>query len=91
VNYLTVKNKNGLYKVYYAEGRMNKNKLSILVVQGLDIFISYDKEGYVSLSTDGYKPKHDKLVKFIDTLKSLQDEDDLECQEMLNNYVPGFR
>jgi len=49
-------------------------------VKTVQIYVERDKEGYLSLSTDGYLPGGD-LDKIIKILRDAQDEDDREADE----------
>ena len=46
-------------------------------VRTVQIYIEKDKDGYISLSTDGYLPG-DRLDEIIEILRAAQDEDDRE-------------
>ncbi len=47
------------------------------------VYIDRDKEGYVSLSTDGHLESGD-LDRIISALQALQDDDDREYESILN-------
>ena len=47
------------------------------------VYIDRDKEGYVSLSTDGHLNSGD-LNRIISALRKLQDDDDREYESILN-------
>ena len=49
-------------------------------VKAVQIYIEKDKDGYLSLSTDGYLPGGE-LDKIIKILRDAQDEDDLAADE----------
>ena len=49
-------------------------------VRAVQIYIEKDKEGYISLSTDGYLPGC-RLDEIIHILRSAQDEDDRAADE----------
>jgi len=61
-----------------------RGKMTTMVVKQLKVHVTTDKEGYVSLSTDGFKPDHPHWVRFMEYLRAGQDEDDLELQGMHN-------
>jgi len=44
-------------------------------VRTVQIYIEKDKDGYISLSTDGYLPG-DRLDEIIEILRAAQDDDD---------------
>jgi hypothetical protein len=46
-------------------------------VRTVEIYIEKDKDGYISLSTDGYLPG-DRLDEVIKILRAAQDDDDRE-------------
>ena len=47
------------------------------------VYIDRDKEGYVSLSTDGLLDTGD-LERIVSALRTLQDDDDREYESILN-------
>ena len=49
-------------------------------VKTVQIYVEKDKEGYLSLATDGYLPGGD-LDKIIKILRDAQDDDDREADE----------
>ena len=49
-------------------------------VRAVQIYVEKDKDGYLSLSTDGYLPGGE-LDKIIKILRDAQDEDDREADE----------
>ena len=49
-------------------------------VKAVQIYVEKDKDGYLSLSTDGYLPGGE-LDKIIKILRDAQDEDDREADE----------
>ena len=49
-------------------------------VRSVQIYVEKDKDGYLSLSTDGYLPG-DRLDEIIKILRDAQDDDDREHDE----------
>ena len=47
------------------------------------VYVERDKEGYVSLSTDGY-PDIEQLKPIIAALRALQTDEDREYEAMMN-------
>ena len=54
--------------------------MTTIHVKGIQIFIDRDKEGFVSLSTDGHLGS--RMDPIIAAIRSLQDDDDREMDEM---------
>jgi hypothetical protein len=50
-------------------------------VRAVQIYVEKDKEGYLSLATDGY-PAGGGLDEIIKILRAAQDKDDLEMDSM---------
>lgn len=46
------------------------------------VYVERDKEGYISLSTDGYT--REAIQPLLDALRSLQTDDDRECEAVMN-------
>lgn len=46
------------------------------------VYVERDKEGYISLSTDGFH--NGELNPIIEALRSLQTDDDRECEAVMN-------
>ena len=46
------------------------------------VYVERDKEGYISLSTDGWLG--DELAPIIAALRALQTDDDRECEAVMN-------
>lgn len=55
-----------------------------IIVNNMMLYIEEDKEGYVSISSDGYKKNCDMWKDFMTHLLSKQTEDDLEMQSIMN-------
>lgn len=62
-----------------------------MIVENMMLYIKEDKEGFVSIVSDGYKKDSEMWVNFIAALKSRQTEDDLEMQGVMNTPHPTFR
>ena len=46
------------------------------------VYVERDKEGYISLSTDGFL--NGELNPIIEALRALQTDDDRECEAVMN-------
>ena len=58
-------------------------------VGSMQVYVEKDKEGYISLSTDGYT--REAIQPFLDALRSLQTDDDREADEITAQHDAWVR
>ena len=58
--------------------------MKTMVVAGMILYVDKSKDGFISISSDGYKEDSEMWKSFMDSLKQRQTEDDLEMQAMMN-------
>jgi hypothetical protein len=51
-------------------------------IGNMQVYVERDKEGYISLSTDGYT--RERIQPLLDAIRSLQTDDDRECDAAMN-------
>lgn len=62
-----------------------------MMIGPVNLYIEKDKEGFMWITSDGYKEDSEGWQNIMKALKSLQTEDDLEVQNMMNAPQPHFR
>lgn len=66
--------------------------MSEITVHGITLYIDTDKEGYKSISSDGFKtngPAGDSFRYLLNTLRSAQSEDDREHDGVAHSRCCG--